>query len=178
MVKNLPASAGDLGSIPGLGRSPGEGNGNPLQYSCLENSIDRGVWKATVHGLAESDTTEPLTLSNFHSQASQTSFVKEKQNSKIILVLQLYFNKFKFKKKSFICLLSQVEFLGGENRTLWFLFWDYPSSSLKTLNRLMVYTVCSWTSGTTSCCSGRSNYSCHFSQHEKATSFNFTRNRL
>ena len=46
-------NAGDLGSIPGLGRSPGEGNGNPLQYSCLENSIDRGAWWATVHGVTE-----------------------------------------------------------------------------------------------------------------------------
>ena len=47
MVKNLPASAGDIrdpGSIPGSGRPPGEGNGNPLQYSCLENSMDRGAW--------------------------------------------------------------------------------------------------------------------------------------
>ena len=57
VVKNLPANAGDSGnegSIPGLGRSPGEGNGNPLQYSCLGNSMDRGVWQATVHGIAKS----------------------------------------------------------------------------------------------------------------------------
>ena len=48
----------DLGLIPGLGRSPGEGNGNPLQYSCLENPMDRGVWQATVHSIAKgSDTT-------------------------------------------------------------------------------------------------------------------------
>ena len=46
--------AGDLGSIPGLGRSPGEGNGNPLQYYCLENHLDRGVWWATVHGVTKS----------------------------------------------------------------------------------------------------------------------------
>ena len=58
MVKNPPASAGDAGSIPGSGRSPGEGNGNPLQYSCLGNSMDRGAWPATVHEVAkESDTT-------------------------------------------------------------------------------------------------------------------------
>ena len=57
-VKNLPASAGDQGSIPGLGRSPGEGNGNPLQYSCLGNPMDRGASQATVHGVTkESDKT-------------------------------------------------------------------------------------------------------------------------
>ena len=48
----------DVGSIPGLGRSPGGGPGNPLQYSCLENPIDGGVWQATVHRVAELDTTE------------------------------------------------------------------------------------------------------------------------
>ena len=59
MVKNMPASAGDtrdMGSIPGLGKSPEEGNGNPLQYSCLENPMDRGVWWATVHGVTKSRT--------------------------------------------------------------------------------------------------------------------------
>ena len=53
-VKNPPANAGDTGLIPGSGRSPGEGNGNPFQYSCLENSMDRGAWRATVHGVAKS----------------------------------------------------------------------------------------------------------------------------
>ena len=61
MVKNLPANAGDMGMIPGLGRSTGEENGNPLQYSCLENPIDREAWWATVHGVTESRTQ----LSNF-----------------------------------------------------------------------------------------------------------------
>ena len=59
VVKNLRAKAGDvrgLGSIPGLGRSPGEGHGNPLQYSCLEHPMDRGAWRATVHGVTESQT--------------------------------------------------------------------------------------------------------------------------
>ena len=51
VVKNPPANAGDTGSILESGRSPGEGNGNPLQYSCLENSMDRGTWWATVHGV-------------------------------------------------------------------------------------------------------------------------------
>ena len=60
VVKNLPANAGyarDMGSTPGLGRSPGEGNDNPFQYSCQGNSMDRGAWKATVHGVAEESDT-------------------------------------------------------------------------------------------------------------------------
>ena len=59
VVKNLPANAGDArdtGSIPGSGRSPRVGNGNPLQYSCLENSMDRGAWRATIHGVTKSQT--------------------------------------------------------------------------------------------------------------------------
>ena len=54
VVKNPPANAGDTGSIPGSGRSSGDGNGNPLQYSCLENPMDRGAWQATVHGVTKS----------------------------------------------------------------------------------------------------------------------------
>ena len=53
VVKNLPASAGDPVSIPGLGRFPGEGNGNPLQYSHLGNSTDRGAWRTAVYGVAK-----------------------------------------------------------------------------------------------------------------------------
>ena len=55
-VKASAYNAGDLGSIPGSGRSPGEGNGNPLQYSCLENPMDGGAWLPTVHGIAKSRT--------------------------------------------------------------------------------------------------------------------------
>ena len=58
VVKNLHANVGDMGSIPRLGRFPGEGNGNPLEDSCLGNPMNRGAWRATVHGVAkESDTT-------------------------------------------------------------------------------------------------------------------------
>ena len=56
VVKNLLANAGDAGSVPGSGRSPGAGNGNPLHYSCLENPMDRGARRATVRGAAESGT--------------------------------------------------------------------------------------------------------------------------
>ena len=60
VVKNPPTNAGDMGLMPESGRSPGEGNGNPLQNSCLGNSMNRGVWWTTVHGVAKS----PIQLSN------------------------------------------------------------------------------------------------------------------
>ena len=56
VIKNPTVKAGDVGLIPGLGRSPGKGNGNPLLYSCLENLIDRGALKGTVHGVAQNQT--------------------------------------------------------------------------------------------------------------------------
>ena len=56
VVKNLPAIAGDVGSILGLGRSPEGRNGNPLQYSCQKTSMDRGAWQATIHGISKSQT--------------------------------------------------------------------------------------------------------------------------
>ena len=66
MVKNLPANAGDVGLILGSGRSPGGGNGNPLQYSCLENYMDtRALWTTVHGGCKKSDMTEQLTLSHF-----------------------------------------------------------------------------------------------------------------
>ena len=53
LVKNTPANSRDMGSVPGSGRSPREGNGNPLQYSCLENPMNRGAWLAMVHGFTK-----------------------------------------------------------------------------------------------------------------------------
>ena len=66
--KESACNSGGLGSIPGSGKSLGEGNGNPLQYSCLDNFMDRRAWWVTVHGAAESDTTEQLTISSLQYQ--------------------------------------------------------------------------------------------------------------
>ena len=75
VVKNPLANAGDVGLIPESGRSPGEGNGNPLQHSCLENPMDRGVWWATVHGVTkESDMTEQLN-NNYYDISSDSAFI-------------------------------------------------------------------------------------------------------
>ena len=73
MVKNLPASTGDTrgaGLIPGLGRSPGVGNGNPLQCSCLETYMNRGAWQATIHGVAKS-VTQLSTHAHTHTHSKQ-----------------------------------------------------------------------------------------------------------
>ena len=83
-VKASASNAEDPGSIPGLGRSPGEGNGNPLQYSCLENPMDKGAWQATVpRGRKESDTTEQLHFSKGvrdNHRSTQTSSDKPLTN--------------------------------------------------------------------------------------------------
>ena len=83
----------DLGSIPASGRFPGEGNGNPFEYSCLENSMDRGAWRATVHGVTKSRTqlndyyshfheTDKGSISKMHKQFIQLNSLKKKTNQK------------------------------------------------------------------------------------------------
>ena len=76
MVKNLPADAGDAGSVPELGRSLREGNSHPLRYSCLEDPMDRGTWRATVHGLTQHRTRlEQLNKNNQLNQQPSAAFL-------------------------------------------------------------------------------------------------------
>ena len=88
--KESAYKAGDLGSIPRSGRYSGEGNGNPLQYSCLENSMDIVAWQATVHGVTEPDTTKLLTLSLHY--LNNYNFITSFQVSVYLLILT--FSKF------------------------------------------------------------------------------------
>ena len=85
MLKNRPVNAGDVGSIPGSVRSPGEGNGNPLQYSCLGNPTDRGARKVTVHGVAKSWMQLSISTDerkNYEDKNSKKKKKKTKFNSK------------------------------------------------------------------------------------------------
>ena len=86
MVRNLPAMQETQGSIPGSGRSPGEGNGNPLQYSCLKNSTDREAWQPRVHGNTESDMTERITLSLSPFQCSSEIVTWQKSHTHSLLL--------------------------------------------------------------------------------------------
>ena len=86
MVKNLPANAGDTNSIPGRGRSHAGGNGNPLRYSCLETPMDRGAWRAIVHGVAKSQTrlsTHVNTHTNTHTHIPNRKLYATSQQHKL-----------------------------------------------------------------------------------------------
>ena len=89
--KESVCDAGDSGSIPGLERSPGEENGYPPHYSCLENSMDRGVWQATVHGIAESDMTECLTH-RYTQRSSVPKSLPRTQNPSVLWLHHLLAN--------------------------------------------------------------------------------------
>ena len=80
--KASACNEGDPGSIPGLGRSPGEGNGNPLQYSCLENPMDRGPWEATVHGVTKSQTQ----LSDFTFLEKESEMGMGREEGEILII--------------------------------------------------------------------------------------------
>lgn len=102
---------------------------------------------------------------------------KTKQNSKITTILQLYL-KFNIFKNLFIYPLSRVEFLESENRSLVITSLRLPFLIFENTEQIHGYTVRSWMSGATSCCSGRSNYSCQFFQHEKTTSFQLYKKQI
>ena len=92
VYKESACNAGDLGSIPGMGRYPGEGNGYPLQYSCLENPMDRGAWWATDHGVAKSQTRlSVFTFTFFHSCSTRS--VRWSQNGLSIFCVSNTFHK-------------------------------------------------------------------------------------
>ena len=90
--KASACNAGDLGSIPGLGRSPGGGHGNPLRYSCLENSMDRGAWWATVHRVAKSRTrlSDCTALYELHGEINASHRISTKQMA-LCQYLSVYF---------------------------------------------------------------------------------------
>ena len=105
VVKNPPGNAGDYrdaGSIPGLGRSPGAEYGNPLQYSCLENPMDREIWRTTVHMVAESDKTEKSLERHY---IKITGYTLKCVN---FMVHKLYLNNIVLKIKCSHCVLSCV----------------------------------------------------------------------
>ena len=77
--KESVCNAGDLGLMPGLGRSPGEGKGNPLQYSCLENPMHRGAWWATVHGVAK-NLTQLSTHTHTHTYTHTNTLVEQRED--------------------------------------------------------------------------------------------------
>ena len=105
MVKSSAYNAGDLGLIPGLGRSPGEGNGSLLQYCCLENPVDRGAWQAAVHGVAKRWTQ----LSNFTFTFNQSISFQRNAVFQFLIGLHQHFAKMGF-PRPFRCLVDQRYF--------------------------------------------------------------------
>ena len=101
VVKNLLANARDIrdpGSIPGFGRSPGGGHGNPLQYSCLENPTDRGAWHATVHGIARSQTSLKQFITH-HIPVNMDKSYNTDQEKKAERIHMIFFHLLKVHKQ-------------------------------------------------------------------------------
>ena len=106
--KESACNAGDLGSIPGSGRSPREGNGNPLQYTCLENPIDRGAWQSIVHGVRkESDTTEPLSTEHQEPNTGPGTFQEPTCKPELLPALAT---------KCTCAIISKVNFANKKNK--------------------------------------------------------------
>ena len=133
LVKNLPANAEDirdLGSIPGSRRSPGEGNGNPLQYSCLENPMDRGVQSATIHGVSKSWTRlKQLSMhacSAFHFSCGlpRCHFLVQNSFVPILFLYLLFSNTFLcYRLKNTICIFKEKIYFISEYSWFTVLHW-------------------------------------------------------
>ena len=125
--KESICNAGDLGLIPGLERSPGDGNGNPLQYSCLENAMDRGAWWAIVHRVTESDMIEWLTLSLFRCIHT------------FLFYPPILFHYSILQDTECTSLLGLFLIIGVENRDIkwpWPLLWQLPFWQLNFLRQV------------------------------------------
>ena len=128
VVKNPPVNAGDAGSNPGSGRSPGKGNGNPLQYSCLENSLNRGAWWATIHGVTKSRTWLS-TKAHAHRARSWLIHLEFRKcyTVRSITVSHLLWIRYGFKKNSHLILETR-----SIVRSLtFFLLWNKENSLFK-----------------------------------------------
>ena len=136
--KESACSVGDPGSIPGLGGSPGEGNGYPLQYSCLENPMDRGAWRATIHGVSNSQTRLTLSLSYCrlgHSFCSSVAYCNErdKRGNKELTCHVTKFWNWSSSLPSLLppSLLLSIPSLFAYSRVLWGTAWTSFSFSKK-----------------------------------------------
>ena len=138
LVKNPPVNAGDTGLIPGLGRCPGEGNGNPLQYSCLGNPMDGRVWRAIAHGVTksrwghkESGTMERVTLFTFtfhrrHSQQDRAAIcMRWSVEEKISTVTPRALTLVDWVEDSGVCCVGYIQYL---YRVCLVLIWDIVSA--------------------------------------------------
>ena len=128
LVKNPPANAGDSGLIPGLGRFPRDENGNPIQYSCWENPIDRRAWQATVHGVTR--VRHDLVVEH-HGRAHHAHHGRTVRNSSLSLSLSLSLSHVQTHTKNYLMLLS-----GRIKHAIYFL------SLIFTTVKLLVHTFC------------------------------------